>query len=388
MGPIALFDKSFLQTLSTDESVWFDHFFYPVICPLFFIETLADLEKAPREGRTAEQEVGIIAAKTPQMSGAPCYFHTGMYVQDLMGNHVPMNGQIPMAGIKTVTRNGEIAAVADEPPEARAFTRWQRGQFQQLEREHARAWRTRLASMDLTSIEKAMKHAGVNSKTCKDLKSALRMADATVIGLTKSYGRFDAMLDVLEVPATNRQRIKERWKRLKHPPLASFAPYAAHVLRIQIFFWVAMGANLIASSRPSHQVDMAYLFYLPFCSVFVSTDKLHRLCAPLFLRPGQSFVWGPDLKTDLAAINAHYSTFPDEVKNTGIFKFSKTLPMRLRASSGTFIRNTRRPPSKTRLMQRLTRRFSKTSRHGKRLSRCHPALPLMAPITAALRLSE
>ena len=48
MGPIALFDKSFLQSLSVDESVWFDHFFLPVVSPLFFVETLADLAKAPR----------------------------------------------------------------------------------------------------------------------------------------------------------------------------------------------------------------------------------------------------------------------------------------------------------------------------------------------------
>ena len=45
VGPIALFDKSFLQSLSLDESVWFDHFFLPVVSPLFFVETLADLTK-------------------------------------------------------------------------------------------------------------------------------------------------------------------------------------------------------------------------------------------------------------------------------------------------------------------------------------------------------
>ena len=27
MGPIALFDKSFLQALNIDESVWLDHYF-------------------------------------------------------------------------------------------------------------------------------------------------------------------------------------------------------------------------------------------------------------------------------------------------------------------------------------------------------------------------
>jgi hypothetical protein len=90
MGPITLFDKSFLQSLSVDESVWFAHFFMPVVCPLFYVETLADLEKAVREGRTPEQEVGIIAAKFPDASAAPCANHAILAVNELLGMHVPM----------------------------------------------------------------------------------------------------------------------------------------------------------------------------------------------------------------------------------------------------------------------------------------------------------
>lgn len=45
VGPILIFDKSTLQSLNVDESVWLDAFYLPNITPLFFIETLADLEK-------------------------------------------------------------------------------------------------------------------------------------------------------------------------------------------------------------------------------------------------------------------------------------------------------------------------------------------------------
>jgi hypothetical protein len=70
MGPITLFDKSFLQSLSVDESVWFDHFFLTNVCPLFYVETMADLEKSPQKGRAAEDEVRIIAdgANRPSFS--------------------------------------------------------------------------------------------------------------------------------------------------------------------------------------------------------------------------------------------------------------------------------------------------------------------------------
>jgi len=78
MGPITLFDKSFLQSLSLDESVWFDHFFLTNVAPIFYIETLADLNKPARSGRTSEQEVSIIADKFPDMSGNPCSHHTDL----------------------------------------------------------------------------------------------------------------------------------------------------------------------------------------------------------------------------------------------------------------------------------------------------------------------
>jgi hypothetical protein len=66
-GPILIFDKSFLQSLNVDEAVWLDNFFLTAITPLFFVETLADLEKEVHGGRTPEQVVGGLARKTPDL---------------------------------------------------------------------------------------------------------------------------------------------------------------------------------------------------------------------------------------------------------------------------------------------------------------------------------
>jgi hypothetical protein len=74
-------------------------------------------------------------------------------------------------------------------------------------------------------------------------------------------------------------------------------------------------------------VDIAYLYYLPFCTLFTSSDKLHRQCAPLFMRSNQEFVWGLDLKADLRTLNAHFSALPVEVKQQGIYKFANRLPI-------------------------------------------------------------
>jgi hypothetical protein len=94
-----LFDKSFIQSLSVDQSVWFDRFFRSVVCPVFYVETLADLSKKPREDRTAETEVRIIADKFPEMHGSPCANHFNMAVGDILGVFKPpLDGRIPLSG--------------------------------------------------------------------------------------------------------------------------------------------------------------------------------------------------------------------------------------------------------------------------------------------------
>jgi len=119
---ITLFDKSFLQSLSLDESVLFDHFFYPVISPLFYVETLSDLEKAVRKGRTPEQEVGFIASKTPEMHGGPCAHHASLCLSNLMGHPIPMNGRIPISSGRPVKADGRKGFVVEPTTEAQAVT--------------------------------------------------------------------------------------------------------------------------------------------------------------------------------------------------------------------------------------------------------------------------
>ncbi|MCL1479683.1 MAG: hypothetical protein MH219_20265 [Marinobacter sp.] len=107
MGPSALFDKSFLQSLSVDESVWFDHFFLANISPLFYIETLADLDKEMSRGRTAEQVVGNIAEKAPQMRGTPNMSHLELLLASLMGYPVSMKNRPVVGGGRQVESAGK-----------------------------------------------------------------------------------------------------------------------------------------------------------------------------------------------------------------------------------------------------------------------------------------
>ena len=124
MSIISLFDKSFVQSLTVDESVWLDRFFYPVVCPIFYVETLADLSKKPRGDRTADTEVRIIADKFPEMSGTPCGEHLSMAVLDILGPaangrpHSPLGrpkrvwGQPRRRRLRRGARNGSVSTLA------------------------------------------------------------------------------------------------------------------------------------------------------------------------------------------------------------------------------------------------------------------------------------
>jgi hypothetical protein len=107
LGPILIFDKSFLQSLSVDEAVWLDNFFLTVITPLFFVETLADFMKEVHRGRTPEQVVGSLANKTPDLKSYMATHHGTLLWADLHGEKVPMDGRIPRAGGRYVTLDGK-----------------------------------------------------------------------------------------------------------------------------------------------------------------------------------------------------------------------------------------------------------------------------------------
>src|SRR5205807_370802 len=51
-----------------------------------------------------------------------------------------------------------------------------------------------------------------------------------------------------------------------------------------------------------------------------------RDCAPLFLRADQEFIWGPDLKAALKALNDGYAALPDEERNKDIHEIAPKPP--------------------------------------------------------------
>jgi hypothetical protein len=114
VGPITLFDKSFVQALSADEAVWFDHFSLAVVCPIFYVETLADLAKEPSKRGPPEVIVQDIASKFPEWGGTPVGFHIDLCIYNLLGYDVPMDGRIPRPGGRPVKSGTVFEPTAED----------------------------------------------------------------------------------------------------------------------------------------------------------------------------------------------------------------------------------------------------------------------------------
>ncbi len=154
-GPILIFDKSMLQSLNPNEAVWLDNFFLTNITPIFFAETLADLEKEIRSGRTPEEVVGNLAYKTPDMQSYPNVHHLRLLQGELSGEtSVSMDGRLLLAGGDTVEFEGKTGVILRKSEEEEAFHRWQRGEFLDLERQRAKLWRRSLSGVSYEEVYK------------------------------------------------------------------------------------------------------------------------------------------------------------------------------------------------------------------------------------------
>lgn len=323
MGPIALFDKSFLQSLTVDESVWFDHFFLCNTCPIFFAETLADLHKKPFGNHSPEREVSIIASKFPEMHGVVSAHHSSICANDLLGYPVPMNGQIILPGAKVVSKGSKKAAFFEQSPEQIALQRWQNEEFEALDRDFASAWREQLKQPMPPEFLSSLRGNTNIRNAYKSLADAKALADKLISATENTFGSLKTVLSVLGVSQKLLDPIMVRWSNCPAQPFSLFAPYAAFVMSLNIFYLLSVAKDLISGTRTSNRTDLAYLFYLPFCNVFISSDNLHRRCARHYLRQDQDFVWGLDLKQELARINKQYSGLSEVEKERGVITFAR-----------------------------------------------------------------
>jgi len=326
MGPITLFDKSFLQMLNLDESSIFDALYSAVICPIFYTEVLADLSQQPTGEKTIEHVVADLARKTPEMHSTPNMMHVSICLAELTGQRIDMRHVPVKAGGRPVRHSSGVGVVFEEAPESRAFSRWQQQRFFEVEKDFAKDWRALLQKADHALTARFAKQVLAIHDTPKSLEEAMAIAKEVVHGEGQQFYSLKVAYALLGLPPAEFPRIRARWIKMGRRRLTEFAPYTAYCLLVDVFFHVAVDKKLISPDRASNKIDIAYLYYLPFAMLFVSNDKLHRRVAPLFMDERQKFVVGAELKDDLAALDAYYWNLPEDQRAQGLFRLASYPP--------------------------------------------------------------
>jgi len=207
-----------------------------------------------------------------------------------------------------------------------ALARWQKRDFLTAERMFAREWRANLTSLDLQSALQRFRAIGLSHPRVRDLAEAKALADNLVHRDGYRFASLKLALDLLGAPPAAQERAIARWKALGGPRLLDFAPYVAHVLTVDLLFYLGLGISQISTARPGNKIDIAYLYYLPFTRLFVSKDRLHQRTVPLFLQGDQEFIWAEDLKVDLSRLDAHFLALPEDVREQGVVTFATNPP--------------------------------------------------------------
>jgi hypothetical protein len=170
------------------------------------------------------------------------------------------NAGIPIVGrgipLATADQKGILFKQA---PEAEAFQRWEDGQFLEVERQFARLWRSALSHLNFEGAYREFRKlfGDTRPKTLGEVKS---FVDHLMTDTARQSEMLAFALDLLGVPQELRTDVFRRWMAAGLPPLQTFAPYAAYVFTVDLFFYVALATDLISRERPSNKVDLAYLY--------------------------------------------------------------------------------------------------------------------------------
>jgi len=273
-GPSLIFDKSSLESLNLDEAVLMDNFYMSTITPLFFVECLADLEKEIASNSTPEQLVGSLANRTPEAQSTPNVHHMAILQAELSRQFdlTTVHERVLRAGGTPVQLGDQKGIVFKKAPEYDALERWRQRAFIEVERNFAKQWRRSLTQIDFNAkVQMVMGDLGHWRKP-KTLDDAKRIADNIIDYLDPEWLlRFG--LDLLGLPEAT-DFVVQDWIERRRPPLREHVPYFISMLTVNIFFYLVLPTQLLHNVKASHQVDLAYLYYLPFCSVFKRAIRL------------------------------------------------------------------------------------------------------------------
>ncbi|MGB8801414.1 MAG: hypothetical protein WCC97_12055 [Candidatus Acidiferrales bacterium] len=302
MGPLLIFDKSFLQMLNGDEVFELGLHFKFVGTPTLIGEIIADLKLEPSERVIPTAVVQALSKKMQTAHGLQPANYRKLARANLLAHPISMIGQVVVDGAadNVSTIDGGKGLLYDSTPEQRMWARWAAGDFSTEDEETAGIWRNGIEQIDLDGVIKVWKEFSLKhfatTKNQNELIAALNafLSDPSP---TKQREILEMALNLAKSIEPERRFALALQRIGEMPSVNEFAPYAVSVLRLFLAFVCGLARGFVGP-RPTNYIDLQYLYYAPFCMVFVSNDKFQRDMWGA-TSGVNSFVWGQDLKDDL-----------------------------------------------------------------------------------------
>lgn len=322
-------DKSVLHSLSAREAEWLFHHFRVNIPPVLFSEVLADLEKSKGALATGTREgdVRMLAGKIVSHSVFLNAAHHTLIASELAGHNVEMAGRPIVSNAKSARMpDGSIGLLVDQTPFQAVMDRWCAGDFDGMEREFAKLWRSDQASIDLEALIRETKQLRVERVT--SLEGVIQQVHATLFGPGRDYIHLDNLMLLAGAEPSGRAAAIRRWNRSGRPPPMLFLPYTTFTARLEAIFVFGLHAGVI-TTRSTNRIDIEYFKYLPFTEVFSSGDRLHADLFPAFARRDQTFILGSDLKASLREMADYYDGLSAEERSHGSMSYADYPPVKM-----------------------------------------------------------
>lgn len=302
-----IIDKSTFQMLSYNELLYISNYYKHNITPILTMEILGDLKKEAKEGQPPSVDrVKDFARKLFPVDTIVNTYYKNLIVGDLLGSTPSLDGR-PNVNVEkmVVSETGARGQVLSITKEEQSIYKWREGDFSSADHELSQTWRTTTTQEDLLEKFKSNLVSSGGKPKFKDFNQLNELVSQVLGSADLQQDLLKSIIEINGIDAESATKIFSRWQVEGRPLLKNFAPYAYYCLKVDNLFIFGLTSDLIPI-RPTNRVDCEYLYYLPFCNVFTSNDKLHKNLVPLLLRHDQKFIVGEELKKDMVQIHNYF----------------------------------------------------------------------------------
>ena len=327
MGPCIILDKSTLQSLSPDEIFILNKFYFIHITPVLLMEILGDLKKPTKNG-LSEDKVKLLANKIlPSDSAIGAHF-MHLIIASLSGYPVEMGRRPHIAGgVQVESESGEKGVVFEVSQEEKALNNWKIGNFTEAESLLSEQWRESTKALDLEAFKRDSKQKMKILKSPRNIEQLHHYLSSFLTQEELQTGLLQSLIEAIRLDFGMAQKIFLRWEQSKYKLIKDFSPYAYFFLKVLTLFQLGLTFDLIGT-RATNKIDLEYIYYLPFCMIFISNDKFHKSITGTFLSSDQAFVDGEDLKKDLANLSNEWNKLKEPRKAAWEAKYGHGPPAR------------------------------------------------------------